>query len=384
MTRAVAGERRVVVAEDAGRLWLGLVVGHRVHELVVLSTAASSRLGAIYKGRVTGLAPGISAVFVEAGLERELFTPCPEGGAALEMGQELLVQIVREAGGGKGHRASLDLTLPGWALILAPGGGHRGVSRKIRDHGKRERLRMLLEEIAPAGCGLIARTAAADLTRELLVAELDALVRRWQAVLEQSAQCEAPALLFREEEPILSFLRDQLCQPIAEVIVEDAALLARLVDLVEAELPGAALTLRAHSGSRRLVEAYGLDLAWAEASARSLRLPSGGRVIIEPTEALVAIDVNSGRDTGGAHFEETALRTNIEAAELIARQICLRDLGGLIVIDFIDMLCRSSRALVDQALKDALAEDRSKHRILTLSEFCLAQISRQRRAYRYQ
>lgn len=377
-------ERRVVVTRDLGEQWLALIEGHQVVEVLVRGDEQQRWLGSIFKGRVARLVPGVEAAFVSVGLGRDLFTVCGDGGDVshvnFEPGAEVIVQVVREAGGGKGHRASPFLTLPGWALVLAPHGAHRGISRKILDVQERDRLRLLLDDLAPEGHGLIARTAAAGCSFEQLCEERDHLLRRWERIDAKAKEAGAPALLYREDNAALPFVRDQLCRGLDEVVVDSGSLLEGMEDTVRDEFCGVKLHITRHSGPLPAVEAYGLDRAFEEASSRSCRLPGGGQIVIQSTEALVAIDVNSGRDVDGADIAETALRTNLEAAVEVARQVRLRDLSGLIVIDFIDMRSHAARSQVDGALFKALEGDRSKKRILPLSEFCLAQISRQRKS----
>lgn len=373
--------RRVVVARDFGELWLGVVEDGRVVELSIRPEIGGRWLGTIVKGRVTRLAPGVRAAFVDIGLSRDVFTVMPPGTIAerhLMPGEEILVQISREAQGGKGHRGTFEVTLPGWALVLAPGQFHRGVSRRIADAAERERLRAILDEIAPERYGLIARTAAAGLSREELVADRDALIARWEAIDAAARGSRAPAIIWREENQALAFVRDHLAIGIDELVVDEAGR-----DAIQPLLAGmngsTAPAVRIHPGPLPAIEGWALDAALAEALSTDVSLPGGGRLVIQSTEALVAIDVNSGRDTGAADLEDTALRTNLEAAEEVARQVRLRDLAGLVVIDFIDVEHATSRARINEALATAFAPDRLKSRILPLTEFCLAQITRQRR-----
>ncbi len=374
--------RRVIVAQDLGELWLALVENSTVVELVVRPLTEKRWLGTIFKGRVSSLVPGVAAAFVAAGLERDLFVVRADGDedtSPLAPGDEVLVQIVREADGDKGHRATPEITLPGWGLILAPGGQHRGVSKKIREPAERQRLRDLIERIAPEGSGVIARTAACGRSEQDLVGELALLEERWQEIHARAERLVAPALVHREDDAIQPFLRDHLSDALEEIIVEGDAPAREVSQVLEREPCCAELSVRAHPGPLPAVEAWRLDRVVESAMRPSVRLSGGGRIVIQHTEALVAIDVNSGRDTSGCDLETTALRTNLDAAKEIARQIRLRGLSGLIVVDFIDMQLPENRQRVSNALTHCFASDRAKVRMLPLTEYCLAQISRQRR-----
>ncbi len=380
LAKAAPRERRIVATRDLGELWLALHEGGSVVELMVLGPDAAPLLGAIVKGQVTRLAPAVHAIFVDLGFPREVFVPLPPGpdaGRSLAPGDETLVQITREAQGGKGWRARLDVTIPGWTLVLAPHATHRGVSRKIPDADERARLRVLLDEIAPAGFGLIARTTAAGLAHEQLAAERDQLLARWSAIEERARSTRAPAALDVERDPTLAFLRDQLAEGVDEIIVDPHAV-ASLSERIAAAPPPAAPRVRAHPGPWPAVEGWGLERAWETALADEVRLPGGGRLTIGRLEALTAIDVDSGQE-GGEDLEETALAADIEAAPEVARQVRLRALGGLIVVDFIDVRRKENRARIAAALVQAFAGDRLRTRIAPLSEFSVAEITRQRR-----
>ncbi len=372
-------KRRIVATRDLGELWLALHEGGSIVELMVLDPNAAPLLGAIMKGQVTRVAPAVRAIFVDRGFPREVFVPLPPGpatGGSLAPGDEALVQITRESQGGKGWRGRLDVTIPGWTLVLAPRAKHRGVSRKIPDAGERARLRVLLDEIAPAGFGLIARTTAAGLTHEQLAAERDQLLARWNAIEERARSVRAPAALDVERDSTLAFLREQLAEGVDEIIVDPAAA-APLSERIATAPPPAAPRIRAHPGPWAAIEGWGLERAWEVALAEDVRLPGGGRLIIGRLEALTAIDVDSGQE-GGDDQEETALAADIEAAPEVARQVRLRALGGLIVVDFIDVRRKENRARVAAALLRAFAGDRLRTRIAPLSEFCVAEITRQR------
>lgn len=373
------GRRVVIVTADFGELWIALLEGGVVVDLSIRPASGPRLLGTIAKGRITRLAPGVRAAFVQIGTGRDVFTLLPPGTTeerGLREGAEVLVQITREAQGNKGHRGTFDVTLPGWALVLAPGQGYRGVSRRMPDD-ERDRLRALLDEIAPEGFGLIARTAAIGAGREELEAELAALLARWRAIEAAAVESRAPALLYREESAAAVFVRDRLADGLDEIIV-DTAVAPALVPALEA-FGNVVPPVRVIDPPRPMLDTWGLERALDAALAPEVPLPGGGRLVIQSTEALVAVDVNSGRDTGACDLEDTALRTDLSAAAEIARQVRLRDLGGLVVVDFIDVERPDSRARINDALAAAFAGERVKSRVLPLSDFCVAQITRQRR-----
>ena len=378
-----ADDSRLVLATDFGERWLARLDGDRVAELRVVPLEGDSLGGAIFKGRVVRRASGMNAVFVDVGLDRDLLLVRPprrDGEPALpeEVGQGVLVQLVREAVADKGHRASTEITLAGTLAILAPGGRHRGISRRL-DEAERERLREVLDAVAPAEHGVILRTAASGASREAIAADVRQLVQRWDRLLLRVEALGCPALVEPGEDQALRFVRDRLAGGSTHILIDDPATRRSLEAFLAAQPAGLDAVVEAWRGAEPMVEALGLDRALADCLEPQVPLPGGGRLLIERTEAMVTIDVNSGHDMDQGDLEQTALRTNLEAAAAAAREIVLRNLAGLIVIDFIDMRLSASRREVGQALLEALATDRVRHRLLPLTEFCLAQITRQRR-----
>lgn len=373
--------RQLVISRDLGELWLALIEDGQVVEVSVRPDLLTRWLGNIVKGKVTRVVPGVRAAFVDIGLPRDAFAVAPRQPGDRPPpapGDEVVIQVTRESQGNKGPRATFEITLPGWGLVFVPGNPFRGVSKQIADEKERERLRGILEGIPSQHGGVIARTAAAGASAEELDAEHQALVERWQEIETRSREWRAPAILWREENPALAFVRDHLAWGIDE-IVADQAVIDDLAAGLPTELPSGLPALVCHEQALPLIEAFGLDRAVETALATEVRLPGGGRLVIQSTEALVAIDVNSGKDTSANSLEETALRTNLEAVDGLVRQVRLRDLGGLVVVDFIDMQEAVSKARINDALAQAFAGDRARTRILPLTDFCLAQITRQRR-----
>jgi Rne/Rng family ribonuclease len=289
----------------------------------------------------------------------------------------VLVQLSRETQREKGWRGAFELALAGFALVFAPGVPRHGVSRRIEDAAERGRLQEIVQRIAPPEGGLIARTAARGCSADELSTERDHLVARWREVAERARGLPAPAIVTAPEHPAVQFVREHFGAGLAEVVVdgEDHPALEQALALAPASIRPAT---RRHEGPAPAVEAYGLLRALDEALADVVPLPSGGRLAIEATRALTAVDVDSGGEDA-ASFHETALRTNLEAASEAARQVRLRAAAGLIAIDFIDLDSPASRALVDEALARAFSADPLRIRVAPLSEFCVAEITRQRR-----
>ena len=368
-------------------------------EIFIERESRAPQLGNIYVGRVTSVLPGMQSAFVDLGTERDAFLyvtdllpPDPassetrprvarDRGPAIESlvraDQTLLVQVVREPLGAKGARISTHLSLPGRGLVLLPRGTGRSVSRRVGSEEERQRLQRLAEEI-PGEEGFIVRTAAEGSNAEALLEEAGRLRRRWNSIRERAETAVAPACLHGEADLPVRLLRDLLTEAVHRVVVEGETALERCREYAAEFVPRLAHRLERYQGPADAFEALGIDREIRRALRRRVVLPSGGTLIIHPTEALVAIDVNTGRFVGSSGFEQTALATNLEAVREIVRQIRLRDLGGILVIDFIDMQEEANREQVARQLEEALKSDRARSRMLAVSEFGLVQITRQR------
>jgi ribonuclease G len=397
---SVPGETRVALVEDGV-----------LSEIVVERAEARGITGNIYLGRVRNVLPGMQAAFLDLGLERDGFLyvedaggPHPSGRAEPEgegpsgddplapaprdriedlvkPGQEIIVQVAKDPVSRKGPRITTHITLPGRLLVFLPGVEHVGVSRRIEDAEERERLRAEVSALGAAlGApgGFIVRTAAAGLAATDLEPDARALMEAWDAIGRRRRGVAAPRLLHQEAGAVERALRDMLRAGVEEVIVDSGELLEEVRGLVDG--PGAqpAPAVRRHEGELPLFEARGLQLHLDRALRPRVWLKSGGHIVLEQTEALVAIDVNTGKYVGRAGLEETILRTNLEAVREIVRQIRLRDLGGIIVVDFIDMTRPADRSEVLRALEQEIKRDRARSRMLQISEFGLVEITRQR------
>ncbi len=351
---------------------------------------------------MTRVLPGMQSAFVDLGLERDaflhaadVFEELPENlltadelasarGAPIEdrlhEGQELVVQVLKEPLGTKGARITSHVSLPGRYLVLMPTVEHVGVSRKIQDEEERRRLKTILKEFRQerGGGGLIARTAGQGRSPEAFLRDGRYLSRTWDEVRALAARQRAPVLLYREPSLVERLLRDLLSEDVVSIRLDSDREFQRTLDLVRALEPALAPRVRLHDGAGALMEEHGVTAEIERALRSKVWLPGGGYIVVNQTEALVAIDVNTGRFVGKNHLEETLLKANLDAVREIVRQIRLRDLGGIIVVDFIDMEERKSRREVMRALEQEMRRDRSPTKLLSVNEFGLVILTRKR------
>lgn len=390
---------------------VALVEDGQLAEFFLASQRQLDPTGNIYKGRVVKVIPGMDAAFVDVGLERPAYLPVEEVGEPwddyvgiwlkenhldpsgplsqpvlpaapiedrLHPGQELVVQVFRPSHGHKGARVTTHITLPGRYLVYLPTMSHLGVSRRIVEEDERQRLKAILVELKPHEGGLIARTAAQGQKAETLTAEREALVAVWQRILHKKDNCAAPALLFQEMEAALRVVRDWFDDNIDRLVVDNVEVYERLRQYVATFKPRAEYKVELYTDTEPLLAHFGVDFAWEKLLGPRVWLKSGGYLVIETTTALTAIDVNTGRFTGRDHLEDTILQTNLEAAREIPRQLRRRNIGGLIVIDFIDMGQAANRERVYQTLVEGLKKDRAKTTVLSMSSLGLVEMTRQR------
>lgn len=378
----------------------------RLEELFIEREATQSHVGNIYKGRVTNVEPSIQAAFVDFGLEKNGFLhvsdvqpqyfPNHVGGAedvgrkiprhqrppiqkCFRRGQEVIVQITKEGVGTKGPTLTSYLSIPGRYLVMMPGMSHTGVSRKIEDEAARRRMRDVLSQlILPKGIGFILRTAGLDRPKRELQRDLNYLLRLWKTVVERIKSQRAPAELYRESDLVSRTLRDVYTSDFSRIVVDDANTARQVREFVRIAMPRTKVPIEHYSDREPLFHRLGIEAEIEKINMRHVPLRSGGSLVIDSTEAMVTIDVNSGRFRTPDDAEETALRINLEAAEEIARQLRLRDLGGLIVCDFIDMRHERNKRKVEQALREALKRHKERARILRMSAFGLIEMTRQR------
>ncbi len=347
-----------------------------------------SILGNIYKGRVTHVEGGLQAAFVDFGEKREGFLPFREihflskdgtSSSSLSRHQEVIVQVTREEMGKKGAALTTYLSLPGRYLVLLPFKEIKGVSTKIEEAKRRKRLKEMVSQFPiPEGMGFIVRTAAANRTKRELLRDFHYLLRLWRAIRKRAEELQAPSLLYQESDVVVKSLRDYFSADVREVIVDEEGTYRRVMNFFNEVMPNYRRRVKLYQDPLPLFSRYQVEDQIDRLFLREVPLPSGGKICIDVTEALVAIDVNSGKVQQARDIEETALITNLEAAEEIARQVRLRDLGGLIVIDFIDMRSPENRREVERRLRQAFKEDRAKVDFSRISRFGLLELSRQR------
>ncbi len=352
--------------------------------------------GNIYNAVVESVHPSLEAAFLRISPDLKGFLPLDEVnfnllptrgesrksgriGQHLHPGQKLMAQVVREPFAGKPPTVSTYFSLPGRFLVLMPGVDSAGVSRKIEDPEQRDRLKTIVQELRlPDGFGVIVRTAGLGQTKLRLQRDLRYLLRLWQSIQRASVATEFPNLVYREADLVIRTIRDHLTSDISEVWIDSKETYEKALAFVRDVMPSRAKTLRLYTGDRPLFNKFNLEEQIESIYQRRVQLPSGGEIVIDGTEALTAVDVNSARSKQKRDAEENATQTNVEAAAEIARQLRLRDLGGLVVIDFIDMLAARNKKKVEDAMREAMRGDKAKHDVTRISKLGLVEIARQR------
>ncbi|MGO9687846.1 MAG: Rne/Rng family ribonuclease, partial [Syntrophobacteraceae bacterium] len=296
----------------------------------------------------------------------------------LQEGQDILVQVAKEPIGSKGARITTHITLPGRNLVFMPTMDHVGVSRRIEDETERKRLREIMCEIKPPYCGFIVRTAAEGAEREKLQSESDFVAKLWQSIQRRSENAPVPSLIYQELDITLRAVRDLFTKEVDRLVIDSESEYRKILNFTETFMPSLQNEVELYEGDEPIFDSYGIEMEIQRALSKKIWLKSGGYIVIESTEALTAIDVNTGRYVGKRNLEETILKTNLEAVKEIAFQLRLRNLGGIIIIDFIDMEKEANREKVWNALRDATYKDKSKSNILHMSELGLIEMTRKR------
>jgi ribonuclease E len=388
-------KRMLVNATQEEELRVALVDGQKIYDLDIEVPSREQKKANVYKGRITRVEQSLEACFVDYGAERHGFLPLKEitkdyfkGGQApggrnirelLDEGQEVIVQVEKEERGNKGAALTTFISLAGRFLVLMPNNARAGgVSRRIEGED-REQLREALDQVQiPESMGAIVRTAGVGRTAEELQWDLDNLKEVWTAVSAAAEGKPAPFLIYQESKAIIRALRDYLADDIGEILVDNQEIFNEAQQYMQRFMPAGLRKLKLYEDSVPLFTRFQIENQIESAHSHKVNLPSGGSVVIDPTEALVSIDINSARATRGSDIETTALNTNLEAADEIARQLRLRDLGGLIVIDFIDMESQKNQRAVEDRMRDAVKQDRARIQIGRISRFGLLELSRQR------
>lgn len=378
-------------------LRIALASGQFLYDLIIESTFKEQKQSNIYKGKITRIEPSLEAAFVDYGEERHGFLPLkeiarlcfndnyvdsgrrPTISEVLEEGQELIVQVEKEERGNKGAALTTFITLPGCYLVLMPNNPRAGgVSRRI-EGDERDELHGVLGTLqVPEGMGLIIRTAGGGRSQEELQWDLEILLRLWGVIQKAASERQASFLIYQEGNAVIRALRDYLRKDIDEILIDHQDVYEEVVNHLKLIRPDFVNRVKLYKDPTPLFTRFQIESQIESAFQRDVRLPSGGSVIIDHTEALVSIDINSAKSTKGGDIEETALMTNLEAANEIARQLRLRDIGGLIVIDFIDMTPIRNQREVEERLRKALSMDRARVQVGRISRFGLLEMSRQR------
>lgn len=390
-------KRMLINATQAEELRVAIVDGQHLYDLDIEIPSREQKKSNIYKARVTRVEPSLEAAFIEYGSERHGFLPLKEIARsyfntpddispskvniadAIREGQELLIQVEKEERGNKGAALTTFISLAGRYLVLMPNNPRAGgISRRIEGDDRSELRDAMNALVIPENMGLIVRTAGVGKNIEELQWDLNYLLHLWQAIDQASQEKPAPFLVYQESNLIIRTIRDYMRADINEIIIDDDKTYDQACDFMRQVMPQHINRIKRYTDSVPLFTRYQLESQIESAFRREVTLPSGGAIVIDHTEAMISIDINSARATKGGDIEETALNTNLEAADEIARQLRLRDLGGLIVIDFIDMTPTRNQREVENRLKEALKSDRARVQLGRISRFGLLEMSRQR------
>ena len=387
-------ETRVALLEDRA-----------LAELYIERAKDRGIVGNIYKGKVMKVLPGMQAAFVDVGLERSAFlyvsdvsgkvedyeemgfhgddmaiyfNPLSPIEDLLSEGQEIMVQVSKEPLGTKGTRITSHVTLPGRYLVFMPTVDHVGVSRRIKDEKERRRLREIVQTIKPPSGGFIVRTASEGAETEEIRADMEFLLRLWENVQKRRESQPAPSLIHSDLTMVLRAIRDILSPQVNRIVIDSKEEYDNIISFINTYMPKQKYEITLFENQEPIFDAYGIEVEIDKISGRKVWLKSGGYIVIDMTEALVAIDVNTGRYVGKRNLADTILKTNLEAAKEIAYQLRLRNIGGIIIIDFIDMEREGDREKVYQVLEEALKKDRQKTNIFQISELGLVEMTRKR------
>jgi len=389
-------EQMFINAASKDEVRVAICKDKRLYDLDIESPGQDKKKAQIYKARITRLEPSLEAAFVDFGSERHGFLPLKEIASSyqrdindnkeerpnikdlLKEGQEILIQVEKEERGNKGAALTTYITLAGAYLVLMPNNPRAGgISRQIEGE-ERDELRAVIDSLeVPNGMSIIVRTAGVGKSKEDMQWDLDILVKQWDAIQAAYKKRQAPFLI-QKEDVVMRSLRDNFRRNIDEVVIDDEATFIAAKQYIEQVKPDFVDRVKFYNGDVPLFTKHRIESQIETAYQREVRLPSGGSIVIDPTEALVSIDINSAKSTAGPDIETTALNNNLEAADEIARQLRLRDLGGLVVIDFIDMSSTRNQREVENRLREAMRQDRARVQIGRISRFGLLEMSRQR------
>ena len=392
LARRESVERSMVVRQRKDRTQIAVLEDGVLVEHYVNRSSHQSYVGNVYLGKVQNVLPSMEAAFVDVGKGRNAVLYAGEVNfdvsgmegqpkrieSALKSGQSLLVQVTKDPVGHKGARLTSQVSLPGRYLVYVPGASMTGISRKLPDT-ERNRLKQILKKVMPENAGVIVRTAAEGAAEEELSRDVARLAAQWEAIEKKAKTASAPALLYGEPDLTIRVIRDVFNEDFSKLVVSGDEAWDVVDEYVRYVAPHLAERLTRWPGERDVFAEYRIDEQLAKALERKVWLPSGGSLVIDKTEAMTVVDVNTGKFTGqGGNLEETVTRNNLEAAEEVVRQLRLRDVGGIVVIDFIDMVLESNRDLVLRRLLECLARDRTKHQVAEVTSLGLVQMTRKR------
>jgi ribonuclease E len=392
LARREAVDREMIVRSKNGRIQIAVLEDNVLVEHYVARNQDASLIGNVYIGRVQNVLPSMEAAFVDIGRGRnavlysgEVDWDAVETGnqprrieLALKSGDRVLVQVTKDPVGHKGARLTSQISLPGRYLVYVPGGAMNGISRKLPDT-ERARLKKILKEVLPESAGVIVRTAAEGATEEQLTLDVQRLTSQWEHVSRQVESIQAPALLHSEPDLLVKIVRDVFNEDFTKMLIQGEDALQTITSYLESVAPDLVERVVAYEGDGDPFEDFRVTEQIEKALDRKVWLPSGGSLVIDRTEAMTVVDVNTGKFVGsGGNLEETVTKNNLEAAEEIVRQLRLRDIGGIIVVDFIDMVLESNRDLVLRRLVECLSRDRTKHQVAEVTSLGLVQMTRKK------
>lgn len=394
-------KRMLINVKEPEESRIAIMDGDKLEEIYIERTSSLGHIGNIYKGVVVNIEPSIQAAFIDIGEGRNGFLHVSDimpvyGHMAeaenqknrkkekkiqdlLVTGMEVLVEITKEGIGNKAPTLTTYLSIPGRYVVLMPSIKRSGVSRKIEDENLRRKLKSTLEELAPPpGMGYIIRTAGANRTKKEISRDLEYLLNLWKVITKRAKHAKSPSLIYQESDLVIRTLRDIFTDEIEEILIDSQIAYQRALDFMSVLSPDYERRVKLYDDNIPLFHKFGVENEIEKIYQKKVNLRSGGHLVIEQTEALVAVDVNSGKYTEEEDIEETAFKINMEAAEEIARQLRLRDLGGLIINDFIDMRDNKNKRTVERTFRDAVRKDRARSRVGRISQFGIIEMTRQR------
>ncbi|MFM2384204.1 MAG: hypothetical protein RL166_78 [Actinomycetota bacterium] len=392
LARREAVDRTMVVRSKDGKIQIGVLEDNILVEHYVAKSSEASLIGNVYLGKVQNVLPSMEAAFVDIGRGRnavlysgEVDWELAETGnqprrieLALKSGDTVLVQVTKDPVGQKGARLTSAVSLPGRYLVYVPNGSMNGISRKLPET-ERTRLKRILKEVLPEDAGVIVRTAAEGATEEQLTLDVQRLQKQWEEIQKKVAKSQAPLLLHHEPDLLIKIIRDVFNEDFQKLVISGDDARESIESYLAAVAPDLQERVENYTGERDIFDEYRVGEQIYKALERKVYLPSGGSLVIDRTEAMTVVDVNTGKFVGsGGNLEETVTKNNLEAAEEVVRQLRLRDIGGIIVIDFIDMVLENNRDLVQRRLMECLSRDRTKHQVAEVTSLGLVQMTRKK------